>query len=612
MDRFILQLRSIIRSRKFKPAAAAFTIVLAIVLWWGIKGEEHSAHDVAFGPPPAAGTIPDAELSVDAAIEANQYVCPMMCVPPMDAPGHCPVCGMELVAVGHGHSETEAHPRGLTLTPGETALAGIEVAPVERRHVTAEVRLFGQIDYDPAHSTVITSFMPGVIDRLYIKRAGQFVRWGDPLFDLYSSDLLETQKQLVEALKYVPSFYAFQRGTPHVAQDMPIQPRETGKGDISARDREEALETVDAVRHKLSILGLPKRDIDEFMKVGEATGVATVYAPMYGQVTVQSGYEGTYVNRGTPVLTIADPEYVWLRMDAYEMDYAWIRKGQAVTFTTEAYPGETFQGKVVYIDPVFDAQSRTFRIGAISTEDQGGRLKAGMLARAVIHSRLDAEGRVLTETADPQTAPLVIPDTAALMTGKRAVVYVADPEKPGFYEGREVVLGPRAKDAYVVKAGLAEGELVVVYGNFKIDSALQIQARPSFMSPEGGAMTDADHGHQGISGGMGSMTGPDGPEPDVRPVAGDHSGLGDEVENTARNGVPATEHQLPGESILMHETYMEERRSSRTADSATDDRIGNDGDPGGGDEAVDSRSIRRRRPGMYGDPTRPRITRPRS
>jgi Cu(I)/Ag(I) efflux system membrane fusion protein len=505
---------------------------------------------------------------------------------------------MELVPVDHGGDSSA--PWRLALSPGESELAEIRVAPVARRPAVAEVRLFGRIDYDPSHSTVISAFMPGVIDRIYIRRAGQFVRWGDPLFDLYSSDLLETQQQLAKALKYVPGFLAFQGTTPHVAQDMPIQARPSGDKSRQTPEVEQALQTISALRHKLSILGLPKRDIDEFMKVGEATGVATIYAPMYGQVTVQNAYEGTFVNRGAQVMTIADPKYVWLRMDAYEMDYAWIRKGQRVDFTTEAYPGETFHARVVFIDPVFDAESRSFRVGAISTEDQGGRLKAGMLARAVIEARLDAEGRVAGEASGDHPHPLVIPDTAPLITGRRAVVYVAEAQRPGVYEGREVTLGPRTRDGYIVRQGLSEGELVVVNGSFKIDSALQIQAGPSLMHPvrEGTGTGES---------GMPAAPWPPAPEaipasldPDLPEAAPQNM----PPDSPAGERVPAVEHHRPGDSHRMHEDYMHERRESRTIMERPAKTIGPELDPGPPeDEGV--RSLRRRRPGQYGDPTRP-------
>jgi len=502
-------------------------------------------------------------IEASAALGTLVYICPMNCVPPMDKGGKCPICGMELIPSHLGPETENAGQSQLKLTPEAIKLGSVQLAPVERKFVLAEVKLFGQIDYDPAHMSYIATFMPGVIDRVYVKRAGQFVRWGDPLFDIYSSDLLETQRQLIEAMKFVPSFLAFQRGLPHVAIEAPVQARaRPGKSGKRSPEEETALQVINAIRHKLRIMGMPKRDIDELMKVGEPTGIATLYAPMYGQVVVQNAFEGAYVNTGTAIFTLADPQHVWAKLDAYESDYSWIRKGQEVTFETEVYPGENFRGKVVYVDPVFDPKTRTFNIGVIYP-DRGGRLKAGMLVRAVIHARLRADGKLARPDDKGDTAPLVIPASAPLITGKRAVVYVAVEGKKGVFEGREVTLGPKAKDHYVVLEGLIEGDQVVVNGNFKIDSAVQILARPGMM--------DMKDGHSAI------------------------------------------EYHRPGGSEIMDSDYRSERSASRLESLR----------PGREEEAIsradtqsiedrrDSRnrhqrdSISRRKPGAYGDTTRP-------
>jgi membrane fusion protein, copper/silver efflux system len=487
------------------------------------------------------------------------YACPMMCVPPMETPGDCPVCGMELIPVGAG--EKSAVPR-LKLSPETMKLAQIQVAPVERKFVSAEIALFGQIDYDPAHITNITAFMPGVIDRVYIRRAGQFVRWGDPLFDIYSSDLLTTMQQLAEAMKHVPSFYSFRKGRAHIAKDAPIwvNPEKVESGQKSP-EFTAALKTIEAVRYKLRILGLPKRDIDELLKAGEPTGIATVYASMYGQVVEQNAFEGTYINTGTSVFTIADPEYVWAKLDVYEVDYPWIRKGQKLSFVTDAYPGETFKGKIVYIDPVFNVKTRTFTISALSP-DMGGRLKAGMIVRAILQAHLSVDGKMTTMKANKGEAPLVIPASAPLITGKRSVVYVAVPDAEGVFEGREVILGPKAGDHYVVLGGLQEGDRVVVNGNFKIDSQMQILAKSSMMSIEGGDPVDAHHHHGG--------------------------------------------------SQVMDQDYMDERMKSRmqrelTVEHPDDDESETDRRHGQFQQDRKSRNksqTHRRRPGRYGDTTR--------
>jgi len=525
-------------------------LLLGVVTGLFLKGSEKQTKE---GVEPA-------KIEVSEGSGVLVHVCPMNCIPPMDKAGKCPICGMELVPLRMGPEMDKAGASRLKLTPEAIELGSIQLAKVERKPVDAQVKLFGQIDYDPAHMSYVTTFMPGVIDRIYVKRAGQFVRWGDPLFDIYSSDLLETQRQLIEAMKFVPSFLAFQRGFPHVAIEAPVQAREKpGESGKRSPEEETALKTINAIRHKLLIMGLPKRDIDELMKVGEPTGIATLYAPMYGQVVVQNAFEGTYVNRGTAIFTLADPQHVWAKLDAYESDYPWIRKGQDVTFETEVYPGERFKGKVVYVDPVFDPTTRTFNIGVIYP-DRGGRLKAGMLVRAVIHARLRADGKVVGTGDKTDSGPLIIPLSAPLITGKRSVVYVAVAGEEGVFEGREVVLGPKAKDHYVVLEGLKEGDQVVVNGNFKIDSAVQILARPGMMEMKDGHL--------------------------------------------------ATGYHSPGSSERMDSDYRTRRRASRMKSL----------EPGEGKESVSSEdtekvvgrrerqrrdSISRRKPGTYGDTTRP-------
>jgi Cu(I)/Ag(I) efflux system membrane fusion protein len=211
-------------------------------------------------------------------------------------------------------------------------------------------------------------------------------------------------------------------------------------------------------------------------------------------------------------------------LDAYESDLSWIRYGQKVEFTTEAYPGEVFEGTINFIDPVLNDMTRTVKL-RVNVDNMDGKLKPEMFVRAVVRSQVALGGKVMvpemagkwicpmhpavvkTEagTCDvcgmnlvateslgyvvdtPKEAPLVIPASAPLVTGTRAVVYVQVPqkEKPTF-EGRQVTLGPRAGDYYLVKEGLSEGELVVTKGNFKIDASLQIQAKPSMMNPAAG------------------------------------------------------------------------------------------------------------------------------
>lgn len=533
-----------------KKAAIAIALVVAgFLIGYRIRPDAPT--------PSISAALSPGSTEAELAGQQVLYICPMVCIPPGPEPGNCPVCGMELVAFDAG-DETRDGKSALKLSSEAVAQARIQTAVVERHIASAKVRLYGRIDYDPAHVTKIAAFAPGLLDRVYVKRSGQFVRWGQPLFDIYSEDLLDTQKQLFEAMKYVPSFLAFQSGSPHSARQIQVQERlETASGSDSPEVKK-ALKIIAGIRHKLSILGLPKRDIDELMQKGEATGIATVYASVYGQVIEQNAFEGTYVNRGTPIFTLADPRYVWVRLNAYEMDYPWLRKGQTVTFKTSVYPGEIFEAKIVNIDPVFNTEARSFSLGAVS-QDAGGRLKAGMLVRAEIHARLDAKGNVVDpEGKDDSAGPLVIPATAPLITGKRAVVYVASPDREGLFEGREVTLGPRADNFYIVVSGLKEGERVVKNGSFKIDSALQILARPGMMAIKGG--------HSAVS------------------------------------------HQHPGGSGIMDRDYQIQRRKSREEVMMESEPTGTHDEPKRPvtESSPGDSVIQRRKPGSYGDTTRQR------
>lgn len=419
---------------------------------------------------------------------------------------------MDLVPVeGDGG---EAGPREISFSEDALKLMEIQTAPVERKFVETEIRMVGKIVFDETRLKNITAWVPGRIDRLYVDFTGTRVIEGDHMVNLYSPELISGQAEFLQAARAVANLKA-------------------DSSDLIKRSTEATLE---AAREKLRLLGLTQQQIEQIMKTGQPTDYITIYAPIGGIVIEKHVTEGTYVRTGTKIYTIADLSQLWVQLDAYESDMMWIRYGQEAEFTTQAVPGEVFKGRVSFISPTVDPETRTIkvRLNVSNTEE---KLKPDMFVGAVVRSKIASGGKVMdadmagkwicpmhpsvvkedagkcdicrmnlvtTESLGyvkaelPKQAPLVIPATVPLITGKRAVVYVRKPnaEKPTF-EGREVVLGPRAGYYYLVRAGLAEGEVVVSKGNFKIDSALQIQAKPSMMNPEGGGATPGRHGVHG-------------------------------------------------------------------------------------------------------------------
>ncbi len=474
------------------------TTVLVVVAF--LAG--YSVNSLLQAPP--AG--PEHEHPGEQAV-AQKWYCSMDPQIIRDGPGKCPICGMDLIPMP---TESAAGPRELVVSEEAAKLMEIETSTVERKFVEAEIRMVGKVDYDETRVKNITAWVPGRIDRLYVDFTGITVNKGDHMVYLYSPELISAQAELLGAIK--------------ASKNLSPQTSELIK--------RSTLATVEAARGKLRLLGLTKEQIEQIEKTEQPTDHVTIYAPIGGVVTEKHATEGMYVTTGMKIYTIADLSRLWVKLDAYESDLSWIRFGQEVEFSTEAYPGQVFKGKISFRDPILNAKTRTVKV-RVNVDNPDGRLKPEMFVRGVLRAKVAQGGAVMdpelagkwicpmhpsvvkdqqgicdicemdlvtteslyTTAGEPNEPPLVIPATAPLITGKRAVVYVRIPDanKPTF-EGREVVLGPRAADYYLVMEGLTEGEVVVTKGNFKIDSALQIQAKPSMMSAERGQRT-MEHQH---------------------------------------------------------------------------------------------------------------------
>ncbi|MHC4396732.1 MAG: efflux RND transporter periplasmic adaptor subunit [Planctomycetota bacterium] len=434
---------------------------------------------------------------------ATVWTCSMHPQIKLPKPGLCPICNMDLIPLTMDETETGASMRQLTVSESAKELMDIEIASVERKFVSAVVRMVGKVDYDETNLAYITAWVPGRLDKLYVDYTGVPVNKGDHMVYLYSPELISAQEELLQAIEAVKN----------------IQKTELGIM------REMTESTANAAREKLRLWGLTPEQITEIERTGQVTDHMTIYSPTSGIVIHKNALEGMYVQTGTKIYTIADLSKVWVKLDAYESDLMWLRYGQEMEFTTVSYPGQIFKGTISFIDPILNDRTRTVKI-RVNVQNPDGKLKPGMFVKAVVRSQVAGGGRIMdaglvgkwicpmhpeiiketsgscdicgmplvtTESRgyvsdDPALTeePLVIPVTAALVTGTRAIVYVQVPDanKPTF-EGREIALGPRAGDYYLVRRGLKEGELVVVKGNFKIDSSLQIMAKPSMMTPEG-------------------------------------------------------------------------------------------------------------------------------
>jgi Cu(I)/Ag(I) efflux system membrane fusion protein len=413
-----------------------------------------------------------------------------------------------------------------------TQRAGLETEKVGYRALFKEIRAPGKLDYNERRVKVIAARVEGRVDRVHADFVGIKVNENYHLVDIYSPGLVSAQTEL---LLYLDAY-------------------ERAPGDKQA-----ALRNLEAARAKLQLLGILPEQIAEVERNRRETTHLTIYAPLAGVIVEKSVREGQYVKEGDMLYRIAELDPIWLYLDIYEYDHAWIRPGQPVDVSVEAYAGESFPGMVVFIDPFLNDATRTVKV-RVNLKNPDLKLKAAMYASAKIHVRLSSDGRpaptglegkficpmhpeVVSDqpgtcsickmpleqvpdlfplgraapprgsdaasatgtTAEPAKV-LAVRKSAVLDTGRRQVAYRK--RKDGAYELVELKLGPlaEARDSsesavsyYPVLAGLSAGDEVVIQGGFLLDSQMQIEGMPSLLYAEGRSAAALHAGHGGMS-----------------------------------------------------------------------------------------------------------------
>jgi Cu(I)/Ag(I) efflux system membrane fusion protein len=366
-----------------------------------------------------------------------------------EEPGNCPICGMELIPAAN--DETGTDPNALVMTAAAMELAEIQTTQVVKGNPVSRLYLPGKVMADQNNVSGVTAHVPGRITELYVDFAGAFVNEGQRMASIYSPELIAAQQELLETLKY----------------------------------KEQNPVLYQAARKKLELWELPISTIDEIEQSGKVMQSVDIVSPASGYVSDINVKRQEHVMEGSLMYTVEDLTSVWVMFDVYESQLPFVDKGESITFTTASLPGKTFEGTIEYLDPQINDRSRSLQI-RVEAENPDNELKPNMLAEGVLESSTGSQERLL------------VPRSSVLWTGKRSIVFVRTPgtDKPTF-TAREITLGERVGDQYIVADGLEEGEQVVVNGTFKLDSAAQLADKLSMMNrtPGTGANRTGHEGH---------------------------------------------------------------------------------------------------------------------
>lgn len=364
--------------------------------------------------------------------EIDYYTCTMHPSVRELKPGKCPICGMELIPVfKKGTSGSEQFDLTFTVTPAKQQMIGVKFDVAKKRPLHKVINAVGKIDYDERKLAVVNMRVGGWIEKLHVDFTGRFVAKGQPLFQLYSPELVSTQQEYLLAKQALQT-------------------------DVEAGRQDES-ELLQTSKNRLRLWGITDEQIKKLEERGELDIYLTIHSPIGGYVIEKAALQGMRVEPGMELYKIADLSTVWVHADIYEYELPLVQLGQKARIKLSSSQS-AHNGRVTFIYPTLNPETRTVRV-RIELPNPGNQIKPEMYASVELHIDLGQR--------------LSIPESAVLHSGTREIVFVD--KGSGTFELRFVHLGVRAEGFYEVTDGLKEDERVAVSANFLIDAESKIQ-----------------------------------------------------------------------------------------------------------------------------------------
>ncbi|MCK9210804.1 MAG: efflux RND transporter periplasmic adaptor subunit [Ignavibacteriaceae bacterium] len=377
--------------------------------------------------------------------QKDYWTCPMHPQIHADRPGACPICGMDLIKKVVDKKEEPATDKDMTnmvsLSGNKQFLANVSTIVVKKENLQEQVTAYSYLDFVENNRKTISARFNGRIEKLLVDKTGDYIKKGQALFEIYSPDLVQAQNEYLIALSNASNSSSL----------------------------------INASKKKLEIFGLTSDQIQSLEKTREINLMLKYFSPISGTVIEKKVQEGAYVNEGTVIYDVAELSTLWNISEVNENNLANIKVGSPVKLHLRAYPGEEFNGRVTFIYPVVNSQTRTVKVRS-EFPNHGGKLKPQMYGETIF-TKVGGEG-------------LLVPADAVIFAGKRSVVWVKTGD--GMFEARNVEIGNRFGDKYQILSGLNEGDEIAATGGFLIDSESQLKTGMPTGHQHGGTSTPAE------------------------------------------------------------------------------------------------------------------------
>jgi Cu(I)/Ag(I) efflux system membrane fusion protein/cobalt-zinc-cadmium efflux system membrane fusion protein len=346
--------------------------------------------------------------------------------------------GMDLVPVYEEEGEEKEPVSTIRIDPVTMQNMGVRLGRVQQKTLIKNIRTVGNITFDETKIFTVNTKFNGWIEKLYVNFVGEDVKKGQPLFDIYSPELVTGQEEYLLALNQYESL----------------------SNSAYPRIRKGAQRLLEASRTRLRFWDLTEAQIEQIGKTGKTKKTVTVYSPATGVVTKKITFKGHYVKEGAHQYEIVNLSTVWVDVDVYEYELPWVQKGMAAEMELSYIPGKRYKGKVLFIYPYLEPKTRTAKL-RLAFPNPGYRLKPGMYADIYLKSVIAKDS-------------LVIPQEAVIDSGVRKIVFVAIGK--GKFQPREVNIGLEGNEnEFQVLAGLSEGEEIVLSAQFMLDSESRLR-----------------------------------------------------------------------------------------------------------------------------------------